>query len=170
MTEIVQNPDGSLAERKLSLSEYATKHDVSTRAVKTWLSGRGTYVLRGAEKDELGHWQIPEHAVKERNTARVDDMQPQDHSAATLTLVPPAAERGQLVPAAGYPMIEPPEPTLREDLDDEPAFLTVEDAARYLGIPQAQIIANADRFGLEAVGFNGSLRVPQRVIRRVMGV
>lgn len=170
MAEIVQDGFGNDMGTMLSLSEYAEKHGKSTRTVKRWLSGTGMYVLPGAEKDPgSGEWRIPADAMAVPRSASAEATMPADHSEAPtgLQLVPPAGAGGQLLP---FTPVEPPEPSLREDLDDEPAFLTIEIAARYLGIPQAQIRANADRFGLEPVGVNGSLRVPQKVVRRIMGV
>lgn len=166
MAEIVQNLDGTHAERMLTLGEYAEKIGMSTRNIKRWL---GAGEVPGAYKDPMagGAWRIPEHAVRQMRATPADQTQPQDHSEAPLQLVPAAGVTGgQLVP---FVAPEPPEPSLREDLDDEPAYLSIPDAARYLGIPQAQILKNPERFGLEDVGVSGSPRVPQRVVRRIMG-
>jgi hypothetical protein len=169
MVEIVQDGYGNDAGTMLTLSEYATKIDKSTRQIKRWLSGTTAFELPGAVKDPAtDEWRIPADARPRPRSTPVAQTQPQDHSQAPLTLVQPGAGPGtQMLP---WQAAEPPEPTLIEDLDDEPGYLTLSDAARYLGIPQAQIRANAERFGLEPVGVNGSLRVPQRVIRRIMGV
>lgn len=170
MAEIVQDGYGNDVGTMLSVSEYAERHNVSTRTIKRWLAGSGVFELPGAVKDPAsGEWRIPADAIQQARSVPADVSKPADHSEvspAALQLVQTAP--GQVVPF--QPAVEAPEPTLREDLDDEPGFLSIENAARYLGIPQAQIRANPERFQLEAVGVNGSLRVPQKVIRRIMGV
>lgn len=166
MAEIVQNLDGGYGERFLTLAEYAEKVGVSTRTIKRWL---GADEVPGAYRDEYagGQWRIPENASRVIRATSAEQTHPQDHSQAPLSLVQGVGgPGGQMVP---FGALEAPEPSLREDLDDEPGYLDIPTAARYLGIPQAQIRSNPDRFGLEDVGVNGSMRVPQRIVRRIMG-
>jgi hypothetical protein len=168
MAEIVQDGFGNDVGTMLSLSEYAESINKSSRTIKRWLSGTGMFDLPGAVKDPAsGEWRIPANAVAVPRAVSAEVSKPADHSEAPTALQLVQTPGGQVLPFGG---VEAPEPSLREDLDDEPGFLRIETAARYLGIPQAQILANPDRFQLEPVGVNGSLRVPQKVVRRIMGV
>lgn len=162
MSEILQGEH----DDRLSVAEYATAKGVSTRSVKRWLADGE---LPAAEKDVFtGQWRIPRDAARQVQAVAADVAKPVNHSELLGQLGVATMPGAEVLP--WQPMPAPVEPTLRERLDDETGYLTIEEAAEYLGIPQAQIRANADRFGLEAVGVNGSMRVPQRIIRRVMGV
>lgn len=151
---------------RLSVAEFAMARGTSTRSIKRWLADGE---LPAAEKDAFtGQWRIPRDATRIKTAKSAEETKPVNHSELLAQMgVMAMPGGGEVIPWQQVP--EPPEPTLRERLDDETGYLTIEEAAGYLGIPQAQIRANAERFGLEAVGVNGSLRVPQRVIRRVMG-
>lgn len=162
MSEILQGEH----DDRLSVAEYATAKGVSTRSVKRWLADGE---LPAAEKDAFtGQWRIPRTAARQVQAVAADVGKPVNHSELLGQLGVATMPGAEVLPWQAMP--EPAEPTLRERLDDETGYLTIEEAAEYLGIPQAQIRANADRFGLEPVGVNGSMRVPQRIIRRVMGV
>lgn len=172
MSEIAYDADGNLEARQLTVREYAEQHGLSTKTVKRALSAgqipEAQMVYNPARGTE--EWRIPEHATRRMDASPVARTQPQDHSAApSRALEPVRAPGGQVVAFEPGERLLEVETNLREDLDDEPAFLTIQDAAKFLGIPQAQILANAERFGLEPVGVSGSMRVPQRVIRRIMG-
>jgi hypothetical protein len=171
MAEIEMDAEGNMVTgtRALTIDEYAEVIGKSSRVVKRALYGEDSYEIPDAYKDQAGEWRIPENAVRVKRTQR------------------PAKPEGpvnglQVVPAGGFPAApdagaqlvpyQPPletEPTLRESLDDKPGFLSIADAAEHLGIPEAQIRANPERFQLENVGYNGSPRVPQRVVRRIAG-
>jgi hypothetical protein len=162
--EILQ---GDVDGDRLSVAEYASAKGVSTRSVKRWLADDQ---LPGAEKDPFtGEWRIPRHAVRQLQATSAEQAKPGDHSEVSRALLAGLGNGAEILPW-GAPPAPAPEPTLRERLDDETGYLSIEEAAEYLGIPQAQIRGNAERFGLEPVGTNGSMRVPQRIIRRVMGV
>ena len=162
MSEILQGEH----DDRLSVAEYASAKGVSTRSVKRWLADGE---LPAAEKDAFtGQWRIPRDAARQQQAVAADVAKPVNHSELLGQLGVATMPGAEVLP--WQPMPAPVEPTLRERLDDETGYLTIEEAAEYLGIPQAQIRANAERFGLEAVGVNGSMRVPQRIIRRVMGV
>lgn len=150
----------------LSLTEYAAEQDMSTRQIKRWLAAGQ---LPSAVKDPAtGEWRIPAGAARVFNAAPAAQTQPQDHSQAALQLVTAlGAQQGELVP--WQEPRESEEPSRREQLDDEPGFLDLPTAARYLGIPQAQILKDPKRFGIEARGVSGAPRVPQRIVRRIMG-
>ncbi len=151
---------------RVGINEYAAANNVSTRTVKRWLADNE---LPGAEKDPFtGAWRIPLHAVRQLRALPADHTQPQTHS----EVGPAGGQLIELMQRQGGMMLQQPsqlEPSLREDLDDEPGYLTLAAASRYLGIPQAQILANAEKFGVEHVGTNGSARVPQRIVRRIAG-
>lgn len=163
MTQEIISSDGGYGQQKLSLSQYATANNVSTRTVKRWLADDE---LPGAEKDQFtNEWRIPAHATRL--------LRPRTEQPAGPVAVGAAVERHVF---GGRSEIQPMpqlaaglEPSLRDDLDDETAYLSIDEASRYLGIPQAQIRQNAERFQLEPVGTNGSLRVPQRVVREIAG-
>lgn len=160
--EIISSGSG-FSGNMLSLSQYATAHGISTRTVKRWLADEQ---LPGAEKDAFtGEWQIPAHATRQlRPRSDEQPATPREPGSAVATHL--FGGRGEIQP---MPQLQQLEPSLRDDLDDESAFLTIDEASRYLGIPQAQILRNADRFGLERVGTNGSYRLPQRVVREIAG-
>lgn len=170
MAEIEMDAEGNMVPgtRMLSVDEYAEVIGKSSRVVKRALYGEDSYMIPDAVRDQAGEWRIPEHAVRIKRPTSPKPEGPVNGL--------------QVVPAGGFPEAPdtgaqllpwtPPtetEPTLRESLDDKPGFLSIADAAEHLGIPEAQIRANPDRFQLENVGYNGSPRVPQRVVRRIAG-
>lgn len=167
MGEIEFDANGNEVGRMLTVEEFAERVGMSARNIKRALYGEDSYMIPGAVRDPLdGTWRIPENAMRVKRPK--DPEGPQTG----LQLVPPP---GGFAPQPGAAVTQwaPPaqevEPTLREGLDDQPGFMTIGAASDFLGIPEAQIRANPERFGLEPVGFNGSPRVPQRVVRRIMG-
>ena len=162
MTEILQGEH----DDRLSITEYAIAKGVSTRSIKRWLSDGE---LPGAEKDPFsGQWKIPANAVRQMSATSAEVAKPVNHSELLGQLGVAMPAGAEVVPWQTMP--EPTPPTMRERLDDETGYLTIADAAAYLGIPQAQILGQPEKFGVEKVGTNGSARVPQRIIRRIMGV
>lgn len=171
MADIEFDVDGNqvLGTRMLTIDEYAERVGKSARVIKRALYGEDSYMIPGAVRDAEDRWRIPENAVRVKRPAEQGPEAP----TTGLQLVPPSATfptgatGGQMV--QWPPAAEAAEPTLREELDDQPGFMTIAAAAEYLGIPEKQIRSNPERFGLEAVGYAGSPRVPQRVVRRIMG-
>jgi hypothetical protein len=162
MTEILHGD----TDDRLSVTEYAIAKGVSTRSVKRWLADEQ---LPGAEKDPFsGEWRIPATAVRQQNAVSADVAKPVNHSELLGQLGIGTPAGAEVV--SWQQMPEPAPPTMRERLDDETGYLKIADAAAYLGIPQAQILAHPEKFGVEEVGDRGSARVPQRIIRRIMGV
>ncbi len=166
----------------MSLDQYADHVGASTRTVMRWLKAGE---VPGAQKNEQGAWEIPSSARKTTGGPRPQQERAQvPPYGATVTPHPSrigeqyVGEVGALVPqqyGQGLTIVPDPEPLvdeplLLEELDDLPAFLTVAQASRFLGIPQAQIVANAGRFEAEPIGTQGSLRVPQRVVRSLAGM
>lgn len=172
MAEIEMDTDGNLVgAQMLTIEQYAELIGKSARVVKRALYGEDSYMIPGAVRDAEDRWRIPANAVRVKRPTGPRPEGPTNG----LQLVPtggvPAPEQAptqQMVPWT--PTELEVEPTLREALDDEPGFMSIATASEYLGIPEAQIRAQADRFQLENVGYNGSLRIPQRVVRRIMGV
>jgi len=160
MSQEIISSGGSFSEHKLSLSQYATAHNVSTRTVKRWLADEE---LPGAEKDQFtNEWRIPAHATRTLRP-RTEEPRPPAGTAVDQHLFPGRSQIQAVPELAGL------EPSLRDDLDDEPAYLTIDEASRYLGIPQAQILKDPEKFELDRVGTNGSYRLPQRVVRKIAG-
>lgn len=160
MSQEIISSGSEFNSHRLSLSQYATAHNVSTRTVKRWLADDE---LPGAEKDPFtNEWRIPAHATRQLKP-RTEEPRPPTGTAVEQHIF---HGRSQIQPV---PELAGLEPSLRDDLDDETAYLSIDEASRYLGIPQAQIRQNAERFQLEPVGTNGSMRVPQRVVREIAG-
>lgn len=160
MSQEIISSGGSFGEdQMLSLSQYATATGASTRTVKRWLANKE---LPDAVKDKYtGEWRIPRYAMRQPRPL-TEDQEPQgvveQHIFNGRSEIQPMPQLEQQL-----------EPSLRDDLDDEPGFLTIDEASRYLGIPQAQILKDPERFELERVGTNGSYRLPQRVVRQIAG-
>lgn len=156
----------------LGLDAYAEQVGASTRTVMRWLKAGE---VPGAMKNEQGQWEIPSSARRSVGGGR---RQVPEYGA-TVSPHPsrlpepyqqPVGSGLVVVPSQPEVMSDEIEPPLLEELDDMPGFLTVAQASRMLGIPQAQIVANADRFEAEPIGTQGSLRVPQRVVRQIAGI
>lgn len=144
----------------LSIVDYAERQGINARTVKRWLAADE---LPGAEKDPFtGAWRIPANATR-MVTAKVD---PQPGPGTELEFGP--AYPGTVGQFHGWPpaAVAPEEPTRLEDLEELPAFLTIAQAAEYLGIPQAQILAHRETFGVMDVGVNGSPRVPKAIVHK----
>jgi hypothetical protein len=143
----------------LSTTEYAAHVGAHPRTVKTWLANEE---LPGAYKDPFtSEWRIPRDTVRQlKPKAKAPD------APVAGDVLPWSG--GQLIPFPQAPA-EPAEPTRLEDLAEEPAFLRIDEAAYYLGIPQAQILANPEVFEVMHVGVSASPRVPKRVIRKFEG-
>lgn len=163
----------------LSLNEWAEADNTHPRTVKRWLANGE---IPGAYKDAFtGEWRIPQDASRQRRPLNAEDASavaaaggPSDilfgeHPGAGQGLpwwASPELLAGQLALAGPA---QDAAPTRLEMLDEESAFLTIERAARFLGVPQAQIRANPETFGLMPVGINGSLMVPKSTIRQFEG-
>ena len=152
----------------VDIETYAGIVGATDRTVRRWL---GNGEVPGAQRDITGKWEIPAGSVRRAKTP--DEVRAFREGETGLVN---AAEHSEVGVPATYPSTEMTlsgpvtEPTLVQSLDDETGYLSISDASHYLGIPQAQILANAERFDLAPVGVNGSMRVPQRIIRRVRGI
>jgi hypothetical protein len=154
----------------LSLDQYADAVGASTRTVMRWLKAGE---VPGAMKNDQGAWEIPASARKTPGIGGGGRQEVPEYGATVSvhpSRLPQQTAGSALTLLPELPEPEPEEPMLLEELDDMPAFLTVAQASRFLGIPQAQIVSNAERFKAEPIGTQGSLRVPQKVVRRLAGL
>jgi plasmid maintenance system antidote protein VapI len=153
--------DAEIPTETLSLNEYAESIGVHPRTVKRWLANEE---LPAAFRDPFSkEWRFPPNTMRVQRAT--DDSQ-------QVAVSPANAGQQMLLPPQWFPHpgeVHEDEPTRLEMLDEESAFLTVERAAKFLGVPQAQIRANAETFNLMPVGINGSLMVPKSTIRRFEG-
>ena len=151
----------------LSLADYSERAGVNARTVKRWLASDE---LPGAIKDPFtGAWRIPATATR-MVQARTDGpaggfgSEMAVHDAATAAAGGlDAGALVQLMAAMNANRAEA-EPTRLDDLEELPAMLTVAQAAEFLGVPQAQILAHRDVFKVMDVGVNASPRVPKSTI------
>lgn len=151
----------------LTVDQYATQENKSYRTVMRWLAERR---VPGAVKDPTsGEWSIPASSRPGSAPLALHTPAPFPDNTGTMTMHPSRLGSTALTVVDDDPP-ELADVPLLEELADMPAFLTVSQAARYLGVPQAQILANPARFGAEAIGTQGSLRVPQRVVRQIAGL
>lgn len=125
----------------LTITEYATRHDKSTRTVQRWL-----------ERDQLpgavfesGRWQIPA------------DVLPMTASGPGVTV---ATSRAPVPPT--------PLATLAGALDACPAYLDVPTAAALLGLTESAVRAHAQRLG--GIKWTGSWLIPQATVRQAAGL
>jgi len=164
----ITSMDGGGGTTYVDIETYAGIVGATDRTVRRWL---GNGEVPGAQRDTTGKWEIPASAVR-RAKSPEEVRAYREAEAAGIN----AAEHSEIGVPALYPGTEltlagpVTEPSLVQALDDETGFLSIADASHYLGIPQAQILANPERFDLAPVGVNGSMRVPQRIIRRIMGI
>lgn len=161
-THVIYSSSGDLSPQ-----EYAEAKGITIRTVRRWLADGE---LPTAWQDALtGKWNIPSDAERVVSAA---PRQVQQRPPAFLLPHGGAAPVG-----AGEMVLHQPaaaaaperEPTRLEDLDDEPAFLSIPVASEYLGIPQAQILAQPELFGVMHVGINSSPRVPKATIKKFEG-
>lgn len=157
-----------IPEQTMSLNEYAESVGVHPRTVKRWLANDE---VPAAFRDPFSKdWRFPPNAMR---VQRADDAAPSSFEVAVS-----GANAGQLLPPAQWfphpgEVIEN-EPTRLEMLDEENAFLTVERAARFLGLPQDLIRESPELFDAVAVGRKGpggtrALMVPKAAIRKFEG-
>lgn len=149
----------------LTLQQYAEAKEVDQRTVKRWLSAGE---LPGAIKDEdSGKWSIPADARRTKGHGLRATPVPDRATAEVTELV----VHRHLTPSGVVPFDGAPTPTpLLDRLQDLPAYLTVAQAAEFLGVPRAQIAAHPETFDAVPVGVAGSLRVPQATVRRIAGI
>lgn len=152
----------------VDIETYAGIVGTTDRTVRRWL---GNGEVPGAQRDITGKWEIPASAVRRAKTPEEVRAFREQGEAGVSTVEHSEVGVPALYPGTELTLAGPvAEPSLVQALDDETGFLSIADASHYLGIPQAQILANPERFDLAPVGVNGSMRVPQRIIRRVMGI
>lgn len=154
-----------IPEQTLSLNEYAELVGVHPRTIKRWLANEE---VPDAFRDPFSReWRFPSTARRVQRTSEDATSTSFDMAVSGTNGHHQMLTAPQWFPHPGE--VHEDEPTRLEMLDEESAFLTVERAAKFLGVPQAQIRANAETFGLMPVGINGSLMVPKSTIRRFEG-
>ncbi|UOE45288.1 helix-turn-helix domain-containing protein [Agromyces larvae] len=127
----------------VTVAEYARQRGITERTVRRWLAAGEL----SAARQLRGRWMIPA------------DAEPVAHESASL-------ER----PRTSTPRPARPPLTLSAALDESPVFLTIETAARLLGVSEHAVRANRETFGVVRLGAHGSLVVPQRVLREFAGL
>jgi hypothetical protein len=134
----------------LTVKQFAQRHGVAVRTVERWQEDGH---LRGVVRTDTGNLipDQPRPAIGRRAAAAAE--QPQ---------------RALAVPAPAQ--LDGAPRSLLEALALMPAFLTLEDAARLLGIPPIRITENPERFEAEPVDDRRKLMVPARVVRQVAGI
>lgn len=142
-------------------AQYAQNQGVSTRTVERWLAAGE---LPTASQTPDGRWHIPADAVRQRPLIPSGDVPPRQPRQGT-DMSP--TRRGDVVPTSAP---TPAPRTLAEALDQQPALLALEDAARLLGIPESGIRKHAEELGALPWGPRGRLVVPQSAVRRLAGL
>lgn len=117
--------------------------------------------MPGAVKHLDGGWQIPSDAMRIKPLPGTDTTTTPTRRD-SVAVVADTTTRRDSVGDVGA--------TLAAALSVLPAFLTLEQASRLLGIPQARIEDNAERFDAEPVGPWRRLMVPARVVREIAGI
>jgi hypothetical protein len=151
-------------------AQYAEHRGKELRTVRRWLKDGW---LPGAVQYPDGRWDIPRDAIEQkplipptpRATSNGQAVSPvasgvvslARHAANGTLVVQGASSDGQGL-------------SLAEALDKLPAFLTVRQAARLLGISAARIKDNPRRFQAEPIGRGDSLMVPAKVVRETAGI
>jgi hypothetical protein len=135
----------------LTVRQFAQRHGVAVRTVERWQEDGH---LSGVVRLDSGNLipDQPRPAIGRRAAAAPE----------------PLEQRALAVPAPAA--LEQGPRNLAEALALLPAFLTLEDAARLLGIPVVRIKENPERFAAEPVDDRRQLMVPARVVREVAGI
>lgn len=153
-------------DQSLSIDEFALRNSCSTRTVRRWMdAGEVPDAFRDPFTNE---WRFPLDAVRQQRPKVNGDSSGNGQSLALAGMAHAMPSSEVWFPHPTAPA-EEAEPTRLERLDDETSYLSIPDAARYLGIPQTRIRANPDVFGLVPFGINESLVVPKHVIRTIEG-
>lgn len=135
-------------------ADFATVRGVSLRTVERWLE-KGE--LPEARQGPDGRWSIPADAMRQQPLPGTD-MSPSRRGVSG----PTSPDMSPTCRDVSVPV------SLSAALDAKPAFLTVDEAATFLGIPRGAVLSNRARFEVERLG--GRLMVPQRVVRFVAGL
>jgi hypothetical protein len=138
----------------LDAAQFARIHRVEPRTVQRWCAAGE---VPGAVKLPDGGWHIPPDAMRIKPLPGTDV----------------AATRRDDVGAVAADTT-----TRRDDVGDTlagalsvlPAFLTLQQASRLLGIPVVRIEEDPDRFEAERVDDRRRYMVPARVVRSIAGI
>jgi hypothetical protein len=140
-----------MTTHEIDRAAYAKLHELSTKSVGRYIEqGRLPATKRG------GKWWIPADA-----------------------LVAPSAFEQTSTPGAGTVTLAVPDvptrvagPTIADVLDRLPAYLSVDEAARFLGIKPATVKRHAREFGGRKFGGDTGQAwvIPQATVRRLAGL
>lgn len=128
----------------LSIDQYADRHNISRRTIMRRLATPEG--IPGAIKQGK-QWSIPADAP----------MPGTGHGTVARTDRPAAAP----VPSA---------PSLTAILDGSTAYLSIEDAARLMGLTEYAVRSNREFFEGQPFGPAGSIVIPQSTVRRIAGI
>jgi hypothetical protein len=136
--------------------QFATMHGVHERTVQRWATDGE---LPGATKGPDKRWYIPADAMRITPLPGTTpaDMSPTRRDVAVVADTSPTRRD-----VGGD--------TLADALAVLPAFLTLEQASRLLGVPPVRIKENPERFGAEPVDERRQLMVPARIVREIAGL
>lgn len=145
-------------EVMLTVRQYAQEVERDERTVQRWLrDGK----LPGVVQTNHG-WLIPSGTP--RPESRKPPAAPVDNAEASAAR-PPARE---VVTQSRVALSQAT--SLAGALDQLPAFLPLEIAARLLGVPEVRIKEDPERFAAEPVDERRRLMVPQHVVRKIAGL
>lgn len=146
--------DGSMM---LPVKEYAAHVGISDRSVKRYLADDE---IPGAMMVD-GKWMIP---VESRRQKRLEGTA--GPAVATSGIVARIGGGGEIATLKELTT----QPTLKDFLDHETAYLPLEVAARLLGITEYAIRKHPEEYGVVPRGDHGGAVVPQSTIRRIAGI
>lgn len=142
--------------------QFAEHRNTTERTVRRWLKDGW---LPGATQYPDGRWDIPRDAIEQKPLFPVATTAAANgHDVSGVMSV---ARQGDMVPVldVGQGM------SLAQALDQHPAMLSLEQASRLLGVPEATIIRNRERFAVEELGrATSTWRVPGRIVREIAGL
>jgi len=141
----------------MNAAQYAEHIGVAERTVLRWLKAGE---LPSASKAPDGRWFIPADAVRQVRLGDSPAMSPDVSVTRQGDMVPVTSANGH--PAQGG--------SLADALDQHPALLTLEEASRFLGIPETAIRRHAEELGAVPWGPRGTLVVPARTVRGLAGL
>jgi len=135
-------------------AQFAHIHRVDARTVQRWCKAGE---VPGAVKLPDGGWQIPADAMRIKPLPGTD-------------VTPTSSRRDGVVGPDITSRRDDVGDTLAGALSVLPAFLTLEQASRLLGIPAARIKENPERYEAEPVDVFRRLMVPARIVRDIAGI
>jgi hypothetical protein len=137
----------------LTPAQYAAAHGVTIRTVRRYLAADK---LEGAKQLEGGEWMIPAEAT------------PLEAASTAIASSSSSTDVERAGAHAGRRLVQ--HVTLEQQLQQEPAYLDLETAARLLGVKPADIRRNREAFEVPVWCGPRSILVPQALVRSVAGI